>query len=345
DHAVGFFYLQFTTALILVLAANTAFNGFPVLASILARDGYLPRQLHSRGDRLAFSNGILLLAGFAILLIVLFSASPTRLIQLYIVGVFVSFVNSQIGMIRHWNRNLPLTTDPAVRRQMRRSRVINSVGAVVTVLVLVIILVSKFVEGAWIAVVAMAVLFLVMKGIRRHYDLVREELFEDVDSETMLPARVHAIVLLSKLHKPALRALSYARATRPSVLEAVTVNVEPQETAALEQEWERHNLPVPLKVLDSPYREVTKTVIEYLRSIRRSSPRDVVTVFIPEYVVGHWWEQLLHNQAALRLKGRLLFTPGVMVVSVPWVLKSSAAVTDEIDDPNGPPETGPTVVG
>jgi amino acid transporter len=332
DHAIGFFYLQFTTALILVLAANTAFNGFPVLASILARDGYLPRQLHTRGDRLAFSNGILLLAGFAVLLIVLFHASPTRLIQLYIVGVFVSFVNSQIGMIRHWNRNLPVTTDPAKRRQMQRSRVINSIGAAVTALVLVIILLSKFTEGAWIAVVAMGVLFLVMRGIRRHYDTVRTELFADVDSEAMLPARVHAIVLLSKLHKPALRAVAYARATRPSVLEAVTVNVDPDETAALEQEWERRNLPVPLKVLDSPYREVTKTVVEYVRGIRRNSPRDVVTVFIPEYVVGRWWEQLLHNQSALRLKGRLLFTPGVMVVSVPWQLKSSVAVADRLGE-------------
>jgi amino acid transporter len=323
DHAVGFYYLQFTTALILVLAANTAFNGFPVLASILARDGYLPRQLHTRGDRLAFSNGILLLAGFAVVLIVVFNASPTRLIQLYIVGVFVSFVNSQIGMIRHWNRHLPQERDPAKRRQMQRSRVINSIGAVVTILVLTIIVISKFVEGAWIAVVAMGVLFAMMQGIHRHYDTVRKELFAGSGDEAMLPARVHAIVLLSKLHKPALRALAYARATRPSVLEAVTVNVDPDETAALEQEWERRNLPVPLKVLDSPFREVTKTIIDYVRGIRRASPRDVVTVFIPEYVVGRWWEQLLHNQSALRLKGRLLFTPGVMVVSVPWQLHSS----------------------
>jgi amino acid transporter len=336
DHAVGFYYLQFTTALILVLAANTAFNGFPVLASILARDGYLPRQLHTRGDRLAFSNGILLLAGFAMLLIVVFSASPTRLIQLYIVGVFVSFVNSQVGMIRHWNRNLPLTTDPAVRRQMLRSRVINTIGAAVTSLVLVIILISKFTEGAWIAVVAMVVLFVMMRGIRRHYDLVKNELYSDVDAETTLPARVYAIVLLSKLHKPAMRALAYARATRPSVLEAVTVNVDPDETAALEAEWERRALPVPLKVLDSPYREITRTIVEYVRNIRRTSPRDVVTVFIPEYVVGHWWEHLLHNQSALRLKGRLLFTPGVMVVSVPWQLKSSIGVAERFDESAGP---------
>jgi amino acid transporter len=331
DRTLGFYYLQAVTALILVLAANTAFNGFPVLASILARDGYLPRQLHTRGDRLAFSNGILLLAGFAILLIFAFSASPTRLIQLYIVGVFVSFVNSQFGMIRHWNRNLPLTTDPARRRQMYRSRVINTIGAIVTSLVLVIILISKFEEGAWIAIVAMVVLYVMMRGIRKHYDLVKAELYNDVDAERTLPARVHAIVLLSKLHKPTMRALAYARATRPSVLEAVTVNVDSEETATLETEWERRALPVPLKVLDSPYREVTRTVVDYIRSIRRSSPRDVVTVFIPEYVVGHWWEHLLHNQSALRLKSRLLFSPGVMVVSVPWQLKSSIGVAEQLD--------------
>jgi amino acid transporter len=333
DHSFGFYYLQAVTALILVLAANTAFNGFPVLASILARDGFLPRQLHTRGDRLAFSNGILLLSGFAILLIFAFSASPTRLIQLYIVGVFVSFVNSQLGMIRHWNRNLPLETDPARRRQMLRSRVINTIGAIVTSLVLVIILISKFKEGAWIAIVAMAVLYVLMRGIRKHYDLVKAELYSDVDAETTLPARVHAIVLLSKLHKPAMRALAYARATRPSVLEALTVNVDADETKALEAEWERRALPVQLKVLDSPYREITRTVVDYVRTIRRSSPRDVVTVFIPEYVVGHWWEHLLHNQSALRLKGRLLFTPGVMVVSVPWQLKSSIGVNDRLDAP------------
>jgi hypothetical protein len=260
------------------------------------------------------------------------------LLNLYIIGVFVSFVNSQIGMIRHWNRNLPGETDPARRRQMQRSRVINTVGAIVTSLVLVIVLISKFVEGAWIAIAAMAVLFMTMRGIRRHYDVVRSELYSDVDAETTLPARVHAIVLLSKLHKPAMRALAYARATRPSVLEAVTVNVEQEETEALEREWERRGLPVPLKVLDSPYREVTRTIVDYIRSIRRSSPRDVITVFIPEYVVGHWWEQLLHNQSALRLKGRLLFTPGVMVVSVPWQLKSSIGVADRLDqDPDPTP--------
>jgi amino acid transporter len=327
-HSAGFYYLQAVTALILVLAANTAFNGFPVLASILARDGFLPRQLHTRGDRLAFSNGILLLGAFAIVLIIAFNASPTRLIQLYIVGVFVSFVNSQIGMIRHWNRHLPTETDPARRRQMIRSRVINSIGAVVTVLVLVIIVVSKFTEGAWIAVVSMGVLFLIMLGIRKHYDRVKIEL-APTDEEAMLPSRVHAVVLVSKVHKATLRAIAYARASRPSYLEALTVDVEPAETEAVKAEWEARQIPVPLKILESPYREVTRPIIDYVRGIVRQSPRDLIAVYIPEYVVGHWWEQLLHNQSALRLKGRLLFTPGVMVTSVPYQLESSDRLRDE----------------
>ena len=329
-HSFGFFYLQAVTALILVLAANTAFNGFPVLASILAQDGYLPRQLRNRGDRLSYSNGILLLSLFAIVLIVAFSASPTRLIQLYIVGVFVSFVNSQTGMIRHWNRHLPNETDPARRRQMQRSRVINTIGAVVTSLVLVIILVSKFTEGAWIAVVSMGVLFLMMRGIRSHYDNVRLEL-APTDEETLLPSRVHAVVLVSKVHKATLRAVNFARATRPSTLEAVTVSVDPAETEALQQEWDWRGVPVPLKILESPYREVTRPLIDYVRNIHRQSPRDIVSVYIPEYVVGHWWEQLLHNQSALRLKGRLLFTPGVMVTSVPYQLRSSEG-RDELSE-------------
>jgi amino acid transporter len=330
SHSFGFYYLQAVTALILVLAANTAFNGFPVLASILARDGFLPRQLHTRGDRLAFSNGILLLAGFAIVLIVAFNASPTRLIQLYIVGVFVAFVNSQFGMIRHWNRHLPGERDPARRRQMQRSRVINTIGAIVTVAVLVIILVSKFTAGAWIAVVSMAVLFAMMLGIRKHNDKVKIEL-APTDEETMLPSRVHAVVLVSKVHKATLRAVAYARASRPSYLEAVTVSVDENDTENLKREWDSRAIPVPLKILESPYREVTKPIVDYVRNINRQSPRDLVSVYIPEYVVGHWWEQLLHNQSALRLKGRLLFTPGVMVTSVPYQLESSDRLRDDVN--------------
>jgi amino acid transporter len=319
------------TGLILVLAANTAFNGFPVLGSILAQDRYLPRQLHTRGDRLAYSNGIIILASFAVLLIVAFNAEVTRLIQLYIVGVFVSFTFSQTGMVRHWTRLLRTETDPAVRRRMQRSRVINAVGLSVTGVVLVVVLITKFLLGAWIAIAAMVVLFLLMKGIRGHYDRVARELVIDEDEDTMLPSRTHAIVLVSKIHKPTLRAINYARAMRPTTLEAVTVGVDPEETRQLQEEWDRRNIPIPLKVLDSPFREVTDPVIDYVRSLRRGSPRDLVTVLIPEYVVGHWWEHLLHNQSALRLKGRLLFTPGVMVTSVPWQLASSAGREERLE--------------
>jgi amino acid transporter len=318
-----FYFLQLVTALILVLAANTAFNGFPVLASILSRDGFLPRQLRNRGDRLAYSNGILLLSGFAILLIVVFQASPTRLIQLYIIGVFVSFTCSQTGMIRHWNRLLRGVTDRGQRHRMHRSRTINTIGACFTGVVLVIVLVSKFASGAWIVVVAMPVIWLTMRGIRRHYDSVALELVPPADAPVTLPASNRAIVLVSKLHLPTLRALAYARATRPSLLEAITVCVDEAETQRLKEEWDRADIPVPLTVVASPYREITRPVVQYVKQMRRESPRDIVTVFIPEYVLGHWWEQVLHNQSALRLKARLLQQRGVVVASVPYQLKSA----------------------
>ena len=312
----GAFYVTGLTAVILVLAANTAFNGFPVLGSILAHDRYLPRQFHTRGDRLAFSNGILFLAAFAIVLVLSFDAEVTQLVQLYVVGVFVSFTVSQTGMVRHWNRLLRSTEDPAERRRMRRSQAINGFGLLMTGSVLVIVLVTKLAKGAWIALAAMAAIYLLMTAIRRHYDSVQEELAQ-YDEPAVLPSRNYAIVLVSQLHLPTLRALAYARATRPDTLEAVTVNVDDAGTRELTAQWDAKDLPVPLKVIESPYREVTRPLIEYVKRIRRNSPRDVVTVFIPEYVVGRWWEQLLHNQSALRLKGRLLFEPGVMVTSVP----------------------------
>ncbi len=322
DFSPGFYLVVTVTGVILVLAANTAFNGFPVLGSILAQDGYAPRALGSRGDRLAYSNGIVFLAVMAIVLIQVFDAETTRLIQLYIVGVFVSFNLSQLGMIKHWTRNLKTETDPAVRRRMYRSRAINAVGLTFTAVVLVIVLVTKFLAGAWITILAMVIFFTIMRGIRRHYDSVERELAAE-EGDKVLPTRVHAIVLVSKLHKPTLRALAYAKASRPNVLEGVYVATDPKATDALLHEWDDRNLGVPLKVLFSPYREVVKPVVDYATQIRKANPRGVVAVYIPEYVVGRWWEQLLHNQTALRLKGRLLFSPGVMVTSVPYQLLSS----------------------
>ncbi|WP_404868052.1 APC family permease [Kitasatospora griseola] len=319
-----FYFIQAVTALVLILAANTAFNGFPLLASILAQHRYLPRQLHTRGDRLAFSNGIIALAVVAGGLLWFYKADVTSLIHLYILGVFTSFTLSQIGMVRHWNRALATESDPAVRAAAQRSRLINGLGAVTTALVLVIVLITKFTQGAWLAVVAALLLWLTMRGIRRHYDHVAAELaVEDVAAESSRPRQVHAVVLVSKLHKPTLRALGYAEAFRPDTVEAVTVDVEPEATADLRAAWDGSGLDVPLRVLASPFREITKPVVAHVRALKAASPGDAVAVFIPEYVVGRWWENLLHNQTALWLKSRLLFTPGVMVISVPWQLTSA----------------------
>jgi amino acid transporter len=328
ESSFGFFYIQAATALVLILAANTAFNGFPLLGSVLAQDRFLPRQLHTRGDKLVYSNGILLLAGFAALLIAVFHADVTRLIQLYIIGVFTSFSIGQWGMVRHWNRNLRTQTDPPTRRRMQRSRVINTVGGSLTTVVLVIIVLTKFTHGAYLVIVAMPLIFLLMKSINRHYSNVAAQLVPDSDVR-MLPSKVHAIVLASKVHKPTLRALAFARATRPDVLTALTVNVDDAETRALQADWERYDIPVPLTVLESPYREITRPVVDYVKAIRRDSPREIVVVFVPQYVVGHWWENVLHNQSALRLRARLQFQPGVMITTVPWQLESSIGRDDD----------------
>jgi amino acid transporter len=336
----GFYYVQAFTAAILVLAANTAYQDFPRLASILAQDRYLPRQLHNRGDRLVYSNGVVLLALFASLLVVLFNAEVTHLIQLYIVGVFVSFTLGQLGMVRRWNRKL--REEPgADRATIIRARTINMVGSATTAVVLVIVLLSKFLKGAWIVVLAMPILFAIMKGINRHYERVAREL-RLASTRPVLPARNHAVVLVSQLHNPTLRALNYAKSIKPHTLTALYVEVDEAESRKLQEEWEKAGIDVPLKIITSPYREVTKPVLDYIRRLRESGgDRDVVTVIIPEYVVGKWWEQLLHNQSALRIKAFLLFQPGVMVTSVPWHLSSAPEPEEAVPDTGVGAPTGP----
>lgn len=328
---VVFYVIMGVTGLILVLAANTAFTGFPMLASVLARDKYLPRQLATRGDRLAFSNGIVLLSIAAAALVVIFDANVTELIQLYIVGVFVAFTLGQWGMVRHWNRRLAREDDPVLRRRVRRARAVNATGMMMTACVLVIVMATKFLSGAYIAVLGMVVLFVMMKLIRRHYDSVAKEL-DDSSWEVVLPSRTHCVILVSKLHLPTLRALAYARATRPDSIEALTVNIDTAETRSLVREWESREITVPLKVVESPYREINRPVVDYVKRLRAQHPRDVVIVYIPEYVVGRWWEQVLHNQSALRLKSRLLYERGVMVTSVPWQLSSSDGRAEQTGD-------------
>jgi hypothetical protein len=225
-------------------------------------------------------------------------------------------------MVRQWNRELRSEPDPQVRRKMRRSQAINAVGGSMTSVVLAIIVVTKFTHGAYLVLVAMPILFGLMKAINRHYSNVAQQLVPDSASR-LLPSKVHAIVLVAQVHKATLRALSFARATRPDVLTALTVNVEDEATRRLQNEWQRYDLPVPLTVVESPYREITRPVVDHVKAIRRASPREIVVVFIPQYVVGHWWENVLHNQSALRLRARLQFQPGVMITSVPFQLESS----------------------
>ncbi len=233
-------------------------------------------------------------------------------------------------MIRHWTRHLRTEQDPATRRKMFRSRLINSFGLAMTASVFVVVLLTKFLAGAWIAILAMIVFYMILRAIRKHYDRVAEELVIQ-DSDPMLPTRVHAIVLVSKLHRPTMRALAYAKATRPNVLEAVFVDVDGGATNKLVDEWDAQRIDVPLKMLYSPFREIIRPIVDYAIEIREANPRGVVAVYIPEYVVGRWWEQVLHNQTALRLKGRLLFTPGVMVTSVPYQLRG-AEIAKERED-------------
>ena len=320
---VGFYFVITMTMVILFLAANTAFNGFPVLGSILARDGFLPKALHTRGDRLAYSNGILMLATAAVALVLVYNANVTSLIQLYVVGVFVSFTVSQFGMTRHWTRHLKTEKDPKRRAHMQRSRVINTIGLTGTGVVLVIVLASKFIYGAYLAVLAMAVVFVLMRSINRHYQKVAREVAVGPADARMLPSRVRAVIMVQEVNKPTMRAVNFARATRASSIEAVLVSVDEAETRAIVAEWDAQQLEIPLKVIASPYREVTGPFLNYVKGIRSDNPRDVVCVYILEYVVGHWWERVLHNQTGFILKARLNFMQGVMVTSVPYQLASS----------------------
>ncbi|MET9603654.1 APC family permease [Streptomyces sp. NPDC006512] len=335
-----FYLLQAVTAGVLILAANTAFNGFPMLASILARDRYAPRQLFNRGDRLVYSNGVVLLALAAIALIVAFDAELTRLIQLYIIGVFVSFTLSQSGMVRHWRRELASPATPKTERiHIHRRLAINAVGAAMTAVVLVIVLLTKFTHGAWLVVIAMPALFIGMKGVRRHYDHVARQVAVAPGVKPHRPARHHVVVLVASLQAPTLKALGYAQGLRPDTLTALSVAADEEEAERLRLAWAEHDPGMPLKVLHSPYREVVGPVLAYLEAEAAAEGTDMLSVVIPEYVVGHWWEQPLHNQNALRLKARLLFTPGVAVIDVPYLLESARrSGPEEPRDPRAPRE-------
>jgi len=319
-----FFYLvQAATALVLLLAANTAFNGFPLLGSVLARDGYAPKSLSTRGDRLIFSNGVILLSLVAGLLLLVYQASVTNLIQLYIIGVFVSFTLGQTGMVRHWIRLL--RRDAPGRSATIRSLVINLVGATMTATVLVIVTITKFTHGAWLVFVIMPILWFLMLGVNRYYRDVEKEI--EVDPHTTFGAKGdHAIVLVGRMQKPVLKALDYAIAAKHESLEAVHVSIDDAATKRLEDEWALMNIAVPLTVLPSPYRDISVPLIKYVKGHRAAHGAEVVTVYTPVYVVGHWWEQLLHNHKARRIRQKLMLVHGVTLALVPWLLDSSQLI-------------------
>ncbi len=339
--SLGFFALQLLTTAVLVLAANTAFNSFPIMASVLGRDGYMPRQFGRRGDRLVFSNGVLILASSSALLIIAFDASVTRLVQLYILGVFLSFTISQGGMVRHWGRLLATATGRE-RGKIHRARILNAVGATVTAVVLVVVVVTKFGHGAWLVIIAVPLFVLLMVAIHQHYQRTERRQIAPPGGVT-LPSRVHSVVLVSRLNAPAMQALAFARAARPYSLVGLHVQTDRSDIEDLAASWEQRAIPVPLVVVDSLYRDVTGPAVDYVRRLTADHPGDMVAVYIPEYVVSHWWETLLHNQSAIRLKTRLLFVPGVVTTSVP-ILMSGVQEPRQPDNVLPPQSTVPAFV-
>lgn len=308
-NGVIYVVLQFATAAILTLAANTAYADFPRLSSIIARDGYLPRQLANRGDRLVFSNGVVLLAAFAGVLIIGFGGSTTALIPLYAVGVFTSFTLSQAGMVRHHLKE----REP----RWRLNVVINSVGSVATLIVLLIVAITKFTSGAWIPIVVIPIIVILLKAVKRHYTRLSEGLRVPPDFKPR-PQNHTAVVLVGTVHRGVLEALAYAKSMHPSHLMAVTVVSDEEEQERAETAWSEFKIDVPLEIVYSPYRELTASVLRYIDELDARWDNDIVTVLIPEFVVQHWWGHLLHNQSALILKGRLLFRKGTVVTSIPY---------------------------
>jgi amino acid transporter len=304
-----FWVLQLATAGILTLAANTAYADFPRLSSIIARDGYLPRQLANRGDRLVFSNGVLILATFAGTLLVVFGGKTNKLIPLYAVGVFVSFTLSQFGMVRHHQKE----HEPGYKRNIA----INATGAVATAIVALIIGTTKFTSGAWIVIIVIPLIVLMFKGIKKHYEGIAAGLAVAPDYK---PRRMNhtVVVLVGNVHRGVLEALAYAKSLAPNHLVAMTIVSDDEEQERAEQQWAEYKIDIPLEIVHSPYRELTRPVLRFIDELDARYENDIITVVIPEFVVRHWWAHILHNQSALILKGRLLFRKGTVVTSVPY---------------------------
>lgn len=328
--------LVFATVGVLIIASLTAFTGFPVIASSLADYQYLPVFFRSVESRGLYANGVLALSAFSIFLTTVFGSDVYSLIQLYIVGMCLSMVLVQLAVVRYRMRLLRITLAQMPRRALIRDIAVSAVGVVVTAAVLVIVVVTKFAAGAWLSLGMIALMVGGMVVTRRHYDAVDAALDIPLNAESVadvaaLPSRVHAIVYVERVRRPAVRALSYARAGRPSTIEALTVNNDRAALEIVKKRWYALGIPVPLSVIDSPYRDTVNAVVSYIRRRRKKSPRDILVVYLPEFVVQHWWQRLLHRRTVRRLKRALLHEPGVMTATVPWAMHEDE-VYDEIFD-------------
>lgn len=350
-----YFVIQGATAAILVLAANTAFADFPRLSSLLANDRFLPRQFSNRGDKLVFTYGIIVLAVASILLVIAFSGDTSRLIPLYAVGVFLSFTLSQSGMVRHWLRvrktngtgsdqdhdeaihdsmadpqlaisdanrrkRLAVKDDVTESGNWKKSLALNLVGAVATAIVLIVFVATKFLHGAWLVVLVIPMLVFLFRSIHKHYVNVSREL-SNFGLEDLRPIKHKVIVPVSGLHRGVLLALQYARSISSTNVTAIFVDLDGESGANMASAWRAANLDVPLEVLRSPFRSLSRPILDYVDKVDRECDDDFITVVLPEYVPARWWQQLLHNQSSLLLKGKLLFKRGVVVTNVPYHLE------------------------
>ena len=323
---VLFWATQIATFAILILAANTAYADFPRLSSIIARDGFLPRQFANRGDRLVFSNGVLILAGLASVLLVVFQGDVSKLIPLYAVGVFTSFTLSQTGMVRHHLKEKA--------KGWRLSVVFSAIGAVATGIVMMVVIVSKFLIGAWVIVVIVPIIVMAFKAVSRHYGSVAKQLRATPGpEETVLKHSV--VVLVGGVHRSTLAALRYARSVHADHTTAITVAIDEDHAERIRHDWERYNVSVPLEILESPFRDLTTIILNHLDELDQRWGHDFVTVVIPEFVTPHWWQGVLHNQSAFALKLRLLARRDTVVVSVPFHLKDD---DDWENEPHAEPE-------
>jgi amino acid transporter len=316
-----YYALQYTTFAVLVLAANTAFADFPRLAGILANDRYMPRQLAARGDRLAFSNGIVTLAGVAFLLVWLFHGDTNALVPLYAIGVFVCFTLSQAGMVVHWRA----TREPGWRWKAW----LNGVGALATGLVSIIQLVTKFTTGGWIIAVIIPVIILLLQKIHRHYTEFAEEI-RFTGQSPITPLHHTVIVPVNGITKATSGALVYATTISDEVI-AVYIEVDERETARMRDEWEAWDIGVPLEVVPSPYRSILKPLVEFVENLRMVSPGELVTIVVPEVVPKRWWEHLLHNKTALYIRTAFLFKPNVVVTAIPYLVGHAYRLRDWMD--------------